>query len=95
MVKASNRMKATDFKTSSRFKRGKNHLKFPFFRDEEIGFGQHRLPLIEGSADEDYETDRDILRRTIQVCKKDCLFALNKQRIAPTTFHLGLSNNKY
>lgn len=54
-------------------RRGKNHLQFPLFSDESIGFGSaNRFALIENSADEDYETDKEILKRTINVCKKDC-----------------------
>jgi len=34
--------------------------------------------MIETSADEDYETDGEILRRTINVCKRDCFFVLKK-----------------
>lgn len=42
--------------------------------------------LINQSADEDYETDSGILRRTIQVCKKDCLQALKFVDERPDSF---------
>lgn len=49
---------------------GKQHLKFPLYLDEEIGLSMDNAivkaqKLIDQSADEDYETDYGILRRTI------------------------------
>jgi hypothetical protein len=48
----------------------KQHLKFPLFLDEKIGMVMSNpivrdSKLIDASADEDYETDQNILRRTI------------------------------
>ena len=51
--------------------------------------------LISADCDEDYETDDDILRRTIAVCKKDVLFALKKIKVAPTLYQTTLGNYKY
>ena len=53
----------------------KSHLKFPLYRDDEIGFkltdeATNRY-LHENDCDEDYETDEDILERSIKVCKRD------------------------
>jgi hypothetical protein len=88
-------------KRRSRFARqNKNHLKFPLYTDEQIGFtSDNKLVsdanLIATDADEDYETDEDILRRTIAVCKKDVLFALKKIKAAPTTYKSSLGNYQY
>ncbi len=51
--------------------------------------------LIDASADEDYETDQNILRRTIQVCKRDCLDALKYMMEQPNTFQMNLHNQKF
>lgn len=66
-----------------RNRRGKTHLQFPLYNDEEIGFTKIiceslavSSSIVENSADEDYETDGDILRRTVNMCKKDCWKAL-------------------
>ena len=74
-----------------RVRPNKNHLKFPIYADEEIGFlpdnpAVSAANLIPTDTDEDYETDGEILRRTINVCKKDVLFALNKTRAHPNSF---------
>ena len=45
-------------------------------------------------ADEDYETDNDILRRTIHVCKKDVLKALNYCKENPQ-WAKSLRNHKF
>ena len=47
------------------------------------------------NADEDYETDKDILQRTINVCKKDVLYALKKVQKSPLNFQESLRNHKY
>lgn len=47
------------------------------------------------SADEDYETDNDIMRKTIASCKKDVLIALKKTIDEPHAFFKSLYNNKY
>jgi hypothetical protein len=73
MVQANERLKATDFKRVTNKRRGKQHLQFALYTDEQIGFGDtEKFGLIENSCDEDYETDKEILRRTILVCKQDC-----------------------
>jgi hypothetical protein len=77
MVFASERLKETGFKRVTKKRRGKFHLQFPLYTDEQIGFGDtEKFELIENSCDEDYETDKEILRRTILVCKQDCFNAL-------------------
>ena len=78
----------------------KNHLKFELFTDEQIGFCANNpvvsaANLIPTDADEDYETDAEILRRTIAVCKRDVLFALKTMQAHPHTYQLKLSNNSY
>ena len=81
-------------------RKNKNHLKFPLYTDEQIGFSKD-IPvvsdhnLIATDADEDYETDDDILHRTIVVCKKDVLFALKKINAAPNSYRLSLGNYEY
>jgi len=72
-------------------RKNKNHLRFPLYTDDQIGFTtDNKLVtdsnLVEADADEDYETDDDILRRTIAVCKKDVLFALRKIKVAPSLY---------
>ncbi len=83
-----------------RVRPNKNHLKFPIYADDEIGFvadnpAVSAANLITTDTDEDYETDGEILRRTINVCKKDVMFALNKIRAHPSSYQLTLINNKY
>lgn len=51
--------------------------------------------VCEQSADEDYETDAEIMRKTIQTCKRDVLKALKKVMVEPTTFQKSLYNHKY
>lgn len=74
-------------------RQNKNHLKFPLYVDEEIGFTAEACErlridhnLHEASADEDYETDKEILRKTINVCKKDVYQALKHVQSNPLTF---------
>ena len=78
----------------------KNHLKFPLFTDDQIGFSSNNpvvkdANLIPTDADEDCETDCDILKRTVAVCKKDVLFALNKVKANPNSFKLSLNNHNW
>jgi len=80
--------------------RNQNHLKFPLFTDSQIGFGLDNPivsahNLISSNADEDYETDEDIMKKTIAVCKRDALFALKKVQASPNTFHEKLHNWKF
>ena len=51
--------------------------------------------LIATDADEDYETDDDILKRTIAVCKKDVLFALKKIKADPLSYKFSCGNYVY
>ena len=148
LVSASDRLKATEFKgviaaspmtnTDKPIKKrsirpNKNHLKFPLYLDEQIGFANeeaqvrrkskgsdvvsatenlhdavsiihneslfisltYSLCFFKQSADEDYETDTEILRKTIHVCKKDCFQALKRVLDNPKTFQQSLHNNKY
>jgi hypothetical protein len=81
-------------------RKNKNHLKFPLFTDEQIGFKQGNKVisdsnLIANDADEDYETDDDILKRTIAVCKKDALFALKRIKADPLSYKFTLGNYVY
>lgn len=81
-------------------RKNKNHLKFPLYTDEQIGFKKDSplvsdTNLIANDADEDYETDEEILARTILVCKKDVLAALKRIKVAPNIFHLTLGNYQY
>ena len=73
-------------------------MKFPLYTDAQIGLGDCKFSvgnLIENTADEDYDTDPGILKRTIAVCKKDCLFAMKTVQNAPKTFQFALHNNLY
>lgn len=72
-------------------------MKFPLYLDTHVGLNnvkriQHNL--IDQSADEDYETDAEILRRTVNVCKRDCLHALKKINDHPFSFMENLHNHK-
>lgn len=83
-----------------RVRKDKSHLKFPLFTDEQVGFKQgikivSDSNLIVNDADEDYETDEDILRRTIAVCKKDVLFAIKKCKDDPLSYKFTCGNYVY
>lgn len=101
MVRASDRLRSDHFRgvidPSKRVRRGKQHLKFPLFRDEHIGIESKLTAhgLINQTADEDYETDGEILRRTINTCKRDCLVALRQVQDKPFSFQETLHNHKY
>lgn len=79
LVKASTLFKQADFRgeidKSRKVRKGKNHLKFPIFLDTNIVTDEHKLlpsKLVKCKADEDYQTDEEMLISTITRCKKDC-----------------------
>ena len=108
MVSASDRLVQTAFqgvnlsdrqgKSARRVRPGKQHLKFPLYLDEQVGLSELKnltQSLHDASADEDYETDAEIMRKTVLTCKRDVLFALKKMQAEPTTYHKTLRNHKY
>lgn len=82
LLSASEGLKAANFKgvSSKPVRKGKQHLKFPLYLDHHIGIKEgpeiSRFNLINQTADEDYDTDGEILRRTVNTCHRDCLATL-------------------
>lgn len=100
LVTASDRLKKTNFKgfdlkkdpkslKTKKVRQNKMHLKFPLYTDEQIGFTglkNRGSNLVNSNADEDYETDKEILRKTKLVCKRDVFQALKFVLKHPSTF---------
>lgn len=102
LLSASEGLKASNFKgvSSKPVRKGKQHLKFPLYLDHHIGIKESpeisvRFNLINQTADEDYATDSEILRRTVNTCQRDCLATLKQIQLKPFSFQETLHNYKY